>query len=39
MQGLLVHDSAKEWIKDITESAYEFADAMLAEREKKYESI
>jgi len=43
LQGLLaspkmgdpdIHDSAKEWIKDITESAYEFADAMLAEREK-----
>ena len=41
MQGLIVsptmgdpdlHDSARELIKDITESAYEFADAMLKEK-------
>jgi hypothetical protein len=42
MQGLIaspkmgdpdIHDSAKDWIKDITETAYEFADAMLKVRE------
>ncbi len=42
MQGLIaspkmgdpdIHDSAKDWIKDIAESAYEFADAMLKARE------
>jgi hypothetical protein len=41
MQGLIVsptmgdpdiHESAKDWIKDITETAYEFADAMLKAR-------
>jgi len=43
MQGLLsnremgdaaLHNSGAEWVKDITESAFEFADAMLLEREK-----
>ena len=43
MQGLLaspvmgdvaLHGSADLWIQDMTESAYEFADAMLAERGK-----
>lgn len=42
MQGLLsnkhmgdaaLHGSAQEWLKEISETAYEFADAMLAERE------
>jgi len=41
MQGLIssptmgdpdLHNSAEEWIKDITETAYEFADAMLKAR-------
>lgn len=41
MQGLLantemgdaaLHDSAKDWLKDIAGSAYEFADAMLKAR-------
>ena len=43
LQGLLaspvmgdaaLHDSADLWIQDMTESAYEFANAMMAEREK-----
>ena len=43
MQGLMsnpimgdaaLHDSADGWIKDITESAFEFADAMIREHEK-----
>ena len=44
LQGLLaspvmgdcaLHDSAAGWVKEMTECAYEFADAMLAEKEKK----
>lgn len=27
-----LHESAENWLKDITESAYEFADAMLEAR-------
>ena len=43
MQGLLsnkhmgdaaLHGSAQEWLKEMSEAAYEFADAMLAERER-----
>lgn len=42
MEGLLsgtmgesnLHDSAKDWVKDIVESSYEYADAMLLERSK-----
>lgn len=43
MQGFLanrktgdaaLHNSAQEWVKDITEAAFEFADAMLEERNK-----
>ena len=43
MQGLLsnihmgdaaLHGSAQEWLKEISEAAYEFADTMLAERER-----
>ena len=43
LQGLLaspvmgdcaLHDSAAEWVKEMTECAYEFADAMMEEREK-----
>lgn len=43
MQGLLansnmgdaaLHDSSEEWLKDITESAYEYADEMIRERNK-----
>jgi hypothetical protein len=43
MQGLMsnanmgdsdLHESSADWLKDITESAYEFADAMLKERSK-----
>ena len=43
MQGLMasthmgdsdLHESSADWLKDITESAYEFSDAMLKEREK-----
>ena len=43
MQGLMtnstmgdsaMHESSADWLKDITESAYEFSDAMLKEREK-----
>jgi len=45
MQGLLsnqvmgdcaLHDSAAEWVKAMTEGAYEFADAMIAERNKHH---
>lgn len=41
LQGLLaspvmgdcaLHDSAAEWVKEMTESAYDFADAMVAKR-------
>jgi hypothetical protein len=44
LQGLIIsptmgdpdlHNSAKDWIGDITESAYEFADAMMEERDKR----
>ena len=43
MQGLMasthmgdsaLHESSADWLKDITESAYEFSDAMLKERSK-----
>jgi len=43
MQGLLasptmgdaaLHASATDWLKDIKETAYEFADAMIKERNK-----
>ena len=43
MQGLManstmgdsaMHESSADWLKDITESAYEFSDAMLKEWEK-----
>ena len=45
MKGLLansnmgdaaLHASATEWVKDITETAYEFADCMIAERNKHH---
>jgi hypothetical protein len=44
MQGLLaspvmgdcaLHNSSVDWLKDITKCSYDFADKMLAEREKK----
>ena len=47
LQGLLaspvmgdcaLHDSAAEWVKELTECAYDFADAMLERREKKVEA-
>ena len=34
MGGSDLHESSADWLKDITEGAYEFSDAMLKERSK-----